>query len=176
MAEERLPTRDEAIRLLEDGRAGIGALLARVPKADLERPGIGGGEWSPKDLVGHLESWQEHALDALEAWEGGERAPIDRLISSRGIDEINADDVGRKARLSYAEARQRADATHARIIAAIGAMPDDRWQSPTTARARKPVGRRLGEIQGGPGGLFMHAHAHLKDLAAFVETLESPAR
>jgi hypothetical protein len=173
MGEERLPTRDEAIGLLENGRAEVYALLARVPKADLERPGIGGGDWSPKDLVGHLESWEEHALEALEAWERGERAPVDRLISSRSINAINADDVARKAALSYSETRRRADATHARIMAAIQGTSDARWRSPTTARARKPLGRRLGELQGGPRGLFMHAHAHVEDLAAFVDGLQS---
>ncbi|MEW6059285.1 MAG: DinB family protein [Actinomycetota bacterium] len=168
MGEEGLLTREEAVRVLEEGRAEIGALLARVPKADLERPGIGGGEWSPRDLVGHLESWEEHALDALAAWERGERAPIDRLISSRGINRINADDVARKASLSCSEARRRADATHARIIEAIRTMPDERWRTPATARARKPLGVRLGELQGGPRGLFMHADAHVEDLVEFV--------
>jgi hypothetical protein len=176
MVKERLPTRDEAIRILEEGRAEIDVLLARAPKADLERPGIGGGEWSPKDLVGHLESWEEHALEALDAWERGERAPIDRLIGSRGVNGVNADDIARKSGLTYSEVRRRADATHARIVAAIQAMPDERWRTPATARARKPLGVRLGEVEGGPRGLFMHAHAHVEDLAAFVEALESPRR
>jgi hypothetical protein len=39
---------------------------------------ITGGYWSAKDLVGHLTSWEEHALGALAAWRRGER----RLPSS----------------------------------------------------------------------------------------------
>jgi len=176
MGEESLPTREEAVRLLEEGRAEIDTLLARVPEADLDRPGLGGGEWSPRDLVGHLESWEEHALDALSAWERGERAPIDRTLSSRSVGAINADGVARKAGLSFSEARCRADATHAKLVAAILGMSDERWHAPATARARKPLGRRLGELQGGPRGLFMHAQAHVENLRAFVEPLDGPAR
>jgi hypothetical protein len=75
-AETSLPTRRAAIRVLEEGRARIEELLDRLPRSAMATPGLGGGAWSPKDLIGHLTSWEEHALDALAAWGRDERAPI----------------------------------------------------------------------------------------------------
>jgi hypothetical protein len=163
-----VPTRRRAIRILADGRAEIDALLAVLSPRDLTRPGIGGGTWSPKDLVGHLESWEEYALDALAAWDRGKRAPIDGQLYSRSTSAINAEGAERKRRRSYTQMRRHADATHARLVAAIEALSDERWREPATPRGRRPLGHRLGGILGGPGGLFMHSQAHVKSLRAFV--------
>ena len=169
MSEGELPSRSEAVRILVEGRAEIDALLARLSPRDLTRPGIGGGEWSPKDLLGHLASWEEHALEALAAWKRGERAPIDTQLYSRATSAINAEGVARKAKMAYASVRQSADRTHAALLAAMREMPDRRWSEPATPRGRKPLGHRLGAILGGPTGLFRHAEAHLKSLRAFVQ-------
>ena len=48
--------RTQAIRILEHGRIQIDALIREIPKLALTTPGLGGGVWSPKDLVGHLAS------------------------------------------------------------------------------------------------------------------------
>jgi hypothetical protein len=79
MAEAGPLGRTQAIRILQIGRTQIDALIREIPKQALTTPGLGGGVWSPRDLVGHLASWEEHALDAVVAWERGERAPIDEL-------------------------------------------------------------------------------------------------
>ena len=76
-----LPSLRAALRILRESRERTLELLERVPRGGFTRPGLGGGEWSPKDLVGHLSSWEEYALDALAAWERGARAPIDDLQS-----------------------------------------------------------------------------------------------
>ncbi len=67
--------RQEAVTILDSQRAEIMDLIDKLPAASGDLPGLGGGEWSPKDLLGHLESWQEHVLDALDAWSRSERAP-----------------------------------------------------------------------------------------------------
>jgi hypothetical protein len=79
MAEAGPLGRTQAIRILQIGRTQIDALIREIPQRALTTPGLGGGVWSPRDLVGHLASWEEHALDAVVAWERGERAPIDEL-------------------------------------------------------------------------------------------------
>jgi hypothetical protein len=163
-------TRRQAVRTLEEGRAAIDALLARVPPSDLERPGVGGGEWSPKDLVGHLARWEERALEALAAWDRGEGAPIDRELYSRKLSDINAEAVAAKAAMTYAQVRDEADRTHQQLLRAIREMPQGRWSSPATARGRKPLGHRLGQILVGVGP-FGHAQAHVKSLRQLVEGL-----
>jgi hypothetical protein len=166
--EAKLPSRREALRMLADQRAEIEALLGRLSGRDRTRSGLGGGEWSPKDLVSHLASWERFALDAVAAWERGERAPIDRELWSRSTSAINAEGVRAAANLSWAQARRRADATHAELVGLIESLSDTRWRTPATPRARNPVGMRIGQLLAGSNGPFTHDLAHLKDLRALV--------
>ncbi len=169
MAEAVTPTRREALRILEEGRARIDELLDRLPRSSMTTPGLGGGTWSPKDLIGHLASWEEYALDALAAWERDERAPIDDLQFTLSTSRINDQAVARRAAWSLARVRREAGRTRDELLAAVLTMSDARWRAPTTSRGRKPLGARLGAILVGTGGPFGHDAAHLRSLAAFVE-------
>jgi len=169
MAALPIPTRREAIGILEEGRGRIEELLDRLPRAAMTVPGLGGGTWSPKDLVGHLASWEEHALDALAAWARDGRAPIDDLWFSLSTSRINDQAVQRKAAWSLAKVRRDSERTHAELLGALRSMSDTRWRSPATSRGRKPLGARLGSILVGTGGPFGHDAAHLKSLRGFVE-------
>jgi hypothetical protein len=169
MAEGALPTRREAVGILRDGRTRTLDLLGRLPSPAWTTPGLGGGEWSPKDLLGHLASWEEFALDALHAWEAGAAAPIDALWRSVSTSRINRQNVERKAPWSVAKVRREADRTLAELVAAIEGTSEARWRGPVTLRGRKPLAVRLGGILGGPRGLFRHDEAHLPSLRAFVE-------
>jgi hypothetical protein len=163
-----LPTRTEAIQILEQDRRTTLELIRRLPPRAITTRGLGGGDWSPKDLIGHLESWEQHALDALEAWGRGEPAPSDVALRSAGLNGLNRAEVERKARWSAAKAMKGAADTHQRIVAAIRSLPDDRWLAPATRRARRPLGRGIGGILGGPSGPFRHDAAHHPDLREFV--------
>jgi len=162
-------TREEALAILDDGRREIRVLVRRLPERSLARPGLGGGEWSPKDLVGHLASWEEHALEALAAWGAGDRAPIDRELHERGVNAVNEEAVAAKSKLTVDEVLHDAEVAHASLMGAIRGISDAAWERPATARGRKTLGHRLGQILGGPGGGFRHADAHLPDLRAFAD-------
>lgn len=160
-------TRQEAIDALESGHGRIRRLLKRIPPHRMARPGVGGGDWSPKDLVGHLCFWEENALEALAAWNAGERAPIDREIYTRSIGTINEAGVRKRSRHTLARVMRDWDNVHGRLIRAIRTMPDARWENPATPRSRKALGHRMGQLLVGPGP-FQHADAHVKDLEMFV--------
>ncbi len=66
-------------------------LIEQLPPRTLSTTGIGGGAWSPADLLGHLAAWEGFALDALHAWDRRERAPIDIALDARGLNGVNAD-------------------------------------------------------------------------------------
>jgi len=168
MAEAGPLVRTQAIRILERGRTQIDALILEIPKQALTTPGLGGGGWSPKDLVGHLASWEEHALDAVAAWERGERAPIDelgRMLSTRAINDQN---VRRKSGWSFARVQRESERTHEQLIDAIRTLDADSWTAPVGPRGRRPLWQRLGGILSGPGGPFRHDESHLPSLADFV--------
>jgi hypothetical protein len=164
-----VPTRTEAIRILERERRTTLKLIRRLPARAITTRGLGGGDWSPKDLIGHLESVEQDALDALDAWARGEPAPSDVAIRKAGLNALNRAEVERKARWSAAKSSKSATDTHERIVAAIKSLSDDRWLAPPTRRARRPLARSIGEILGGPSGVFRHDAAHHPDLVEFVK-------
>jgi hypothetical protein len=172
-----VPSRDEAVRTLEEGHARVGELLSGLSEAELTKPAtIGGGDWSAKDLIGHLAFWEELALEAIEQWRAGRTLRVETGIfaqGSEGIDRANAEAVARKAEWSLEEVRSRAEDTHRTLLAEIESMNDEEW----TANAFYPTERRehladlLGSVLGAPKGPFGHASAHTPDLEAYVGSL-----
>ena len=165
-----MATRQAAIEVLERGHASVRRLLKELPDHWTARPGVGGGDWSPKDLVAHLTFWEERVLEALAAWERGERAPIDREIYSRSIGSINEEAVRARSRHTLAKVLRDWDNVHGELIGTIRTMPDARWENPATPRGRKSLEHRIGQLLVGREP-FGHAEAHVKDLEAFVDRI-----
>jgi len=168
-----VPNQAEALKILMDGQAQLDALFSRLDEAALMRPAtIGGGEWSAKDLIGHIAFWEELALEAIDASRAGRKPAVDEF---KNADEANAHNQRNTAPQSLAETRKRAEAAHHAITAAIQAMSDQEWSAPLggPSSQSRTLGERVGGILGGPRGAFDHAWAHLDDLSAYVE---SPAR
>jgi len=161
-------TRREAIEVLDREHAKVLDLVRRLPPEARIRNGLGGGDWSPKDLLGHLESWEEHALAALEHWERREPPPIEVALAGEGLDGVNARTVEEKSGLPVDEVIRRYRATHRAMIAKIRELSDERWRTRALPPNRRAVATRLGSILGGPAGPFRHAQAHLGELQAFV--------
>ena len=161
-----LVPRREAIRLLQTDRRATEAALAHLSTRQIASALLGDGDWSPKDLLGRLESWEEHALGALDAWSRGEGAPIDRALRELGLTRVNTDEIARKASRSVAKALSSSSATHDELLASIRSIPDAAWVTPPTRRSRTPLGVRLGQILTGSDGPFRHDLAHLTGLRA----------
>ena len=89
-------------------------------------------------------------------------------LRSVGLNALNRAEVERKSRRSAAKSLEEATDTHRRIVAAIRSLPEERWLAPATRRARRPLGRSIGGILGGPTGPFRHDAAHHPDLREFV--------
>ena len=140
-----VPTRTEAIRILERDRRTTLGMLQRLPARAITTRGLGGGDWSPKDLIGHLESWEQHGLDALEAWARGEPAPSDVALRNIGLNGLNRAEVERKSRWSAVKSLTSAGETHQRIVAAIRS-------SPTSAGSLPPRDGLAGRSGGASGG------------------------
>ncbi len=162
------PAKLDAIRLVRADRERTNALLASIDPAAFETPGLGGGSWSPTDLVGHLETWEENALEALDAWDRGEGAPIAAQLQALGTDEFNRRAVERKATVGAGETRTAAAATHTRMVERFAALSDERWTSEPVAGDESTVAARLGSTLGGELGPFRHDPDHWVDLEAFA--------
>jgi DinB superfamily len=166
---EATPTRRRAIAILRGGHEAVLELYERLPARTRTRSGLGGGTWSPKDLIGHLETWEAFALQALDAWAQGHGPAFERELWTVGTGRLNGAEVERKRSRSAPQVLRRAEATHVELLGRLEEIGDAAWRRPGSPRGRKPMGERLGGILGGPAGPFRHAQAHLRDLEAFVE-------
>jgi hypothetical protein len=115
-------------------------------------------------------------LDALAAWEVGEKAPIDDLQFTVSTSRINTRNVERKARWSLARVERESVTTHEALLAAVEELTDARWRGTVTPRGRKPLGARLGGILGGPAGHFRHDEAHHRTLHELLGGAEPSSR
>jgi hypothetical protein len=87
----------------------------------LVEPGVV-GEWSVRDLLGHISTWEDEAMAALPVILEGR--PLPRYASSGGIDAFNARDQDRKRGITIAELRQVLEATHQRFMAYLASVPE----------------------------------------------------
>jgi hypothetical protein len=170
------PSREEALTTLADGHARLERLFARLAEDQTTRPAtIGGGDWSAKDLLGHIALCEEIALVTMEAWLKGQRPPIEERFTVRETDAQNAWNQERKRDWPLDRVRTDSEATHRRLISAIEEMTDDDWEAPKTFEgdAREDLRTELGVVLGAPQRPFGHAFAHLSDLEAYVEQVTS---
>jgi hypothetical protein len=176
------PSQEEAISILEEGNARLRELLQSIPEPDLIREAaIGGGEWSAKDLIGHIATWEELAIRSLEEWRRGEIPWVERDdgpftgSGNEAVDAINARTVEEKRRLSLEEVRRSGDETHRRLVALIRGLSGDEWTArafyPTENNRRRSLVTLLGAILGAPRAPFGHAFAHIPDVLAFVASV-----
>jgi hypothetical protein len=166
-------TRDEALATLEDGQAQVDALVAQLSAEEAECPStIGGGDWSAKDLMGHLARWNEIAYEALGSWRKRERPEVEDVWGD-GVDKLNAENYERSKADSTPGAHERLRRSHAALVGAIRAMDNAEWhaKAPYQTERRSWLGMMLGSITGAPRRAFGHAFAHLPDLERYVSEL-----
>ncbi len=174
-------SRAEAVAILREGQAKLEELVSGLPNEELEKPGTVGGGWSAKDLIGHIATWEEVALGALEEFRRGEIPFPERPEGpfappgTASVDAFNARTIEEKRRLSLDEVRARAQAVHRDLVAAIESLSDEEWKAkafyPTPNNRRRHLHTLLGSVLGAPKGPFRHAFAHMPDLEVFASSV-----
>ena len=165
------PSPTEAAAILEEGQTAVDRLADRVPEEEAVRRGaIGGGEWSLKDLLGHLAHWEELALETISR---ARAAGAITRVALNDVDEENAKDVARKLDWPLDRVRGEARSTHERLLSAIRSTSDEDWNRalPFDAGGERTLGGMLGSVLGAPERPFGHAWAHLRDLEEYVSSL-----
>ena len=149
------------------------SLFGNLTSEQMTRPKtIGGGDWSAKDLLGHIAFWEELALESLANWRAG-RPPPTEASEWPGTDAANARNQEQTTDQSLGEVRARAELAHTRLLEAIQALSETEWQAAPfypDARATS-LGDLLGRVLGGSNGLFEHADDHVAELRAYVDAV-----
>ncbi len=131
MSEEQV---EKLLKRLDTAWTAFKESYAGVPDAQLLEPGIA-GDWSVKDILAHVTTWEEEALKHLPLIMAGGRPP--RYVTAYGgIDAFNARMTAQKRGLSLADVRRQLDDTHHRLIAFIANAPAGQFTRETRARRR----------------------------------------
>ncbi|MFL5766887.1 MAG: DinB family protein [Actinomycetota bacterium] len=161
----------EAAAILEEGQTAVARLAARVPEEEaVRRNAIGGGEWSLKDLLGHLAHWEELALETIARSQADDR--ISR-VALDDVDEENANDIARKLDWPLERVRTEARSTHERLLAEIRSTSVEDWNRPRPfdGGGERTLGSMLGSVLGAPERPFGHAWAHLREVEEYLSSL-----
>jgi DinB superfamily len=130
------PVSEQTQRLLKRLNAAWTALAdsyAGMSDAQLVEPGVV-DDWSVKDILAHVTTWEEEALQHLPLIIAGGTPP--RYAARGGIDAFNARATEEGRRLSLAEVLRRRDEVHARLLDFICSQPEGTFASRTRARRR----------------------------------------
>jgi hypothetical protein len=118
---------DKAWSDLQESYAGL-------PDAALVEAGVT-GDWSVKDILAHVSTWEEEALKHLPHILEGERPPR-YSTQYGGIDAFNALMTEKKRRLSLAEVLRQLDETHTRLIEFVQSAPEEQITRESRFRRR----------------------------------------
>ncbi len=117
---------DRAWTAFKESYAGLSA-------SRLTEPGVT-GDWSVKDILAHVTTWEGEALTHLPLIIAGGRSP--RYVRVGGIDAFNARMTEEKRGLSLPEVLRQLDDTHGRLIDFIQRTPHAQFTGDTRFRRR----------------------------------------
>jgi len=92
------------------------------------------GDWSIKDLLAHITTWEGEALKYLPVILEGKRPP--RYAAQGGIDVFNARMTNEKHGLPLAAVRGQMEETHHRVLDLLQAVPEEHLIGETPFRRR----------------------------------------
>ena len=126
-------TRQQLLARMERAWAELRESFSGLSDTQLAEPGVA-GEWSVRDILAHVTTWEEEALKYLPLINSGGRPP--RYASIGGLDAFNARTSAAKGGLSLAEVLRQFDETHQRLIAYLHTVPEEQFATETRFRHR----------------------------------------
>jgi hypothetical protein len=126
--------RQQLLQRLDKAWAAFQASYAGLTDSQMTEPGVT-GDWSVKDILAHVTTWEEEALKSLPLILQGVRPPRYSVLYG-GIDAFNAQMATQKQDLSLADIRQQLDETHGRLVAYVQNAPEDQFTRETRFRRR----------------------------------------
>ena len=122
------------MKRLEQRWSELGESYAGLSETEMNRPGVA-GEWSVKDVIAHVTTWEEESLKHLPQILAGGRPPR-YSVTYGGIDAFNAQMAERKRGLSLAEVLRQRNETHRRLVEFIQGTHEREFVRETRCRRR----------------------------------------
>ena len=125
--------KQQLLKRLEKAWAAIKESYAGLSDSQLMEPGVM-GNWSVKDILAHVTTWEEESLKYLPLIITGGKPP--RYIQYGGIDAFNAQMTEQKRGLALSDVLGQLDETHRRLIDYIRSVPEEHFARETPFRRR----------------------------------------
>src|SRR5439155_9041031 len=125
--------KQKLLKQLEKAWTAIKESYAGLSDSQLTEPGVM-GNWSVKDILAHVTTWEEEALKYLPLIITGGRPP--RYIQYGGIDAFNAQMTEQKRDLALSEVLKQLDETHRRLTDYLRSVPEEHSTRETRLRHR----------------------------------------
>lgn len=122
-------SKSEVIAAVEDTWRTFRDSFERLTTGDLEVSGVA-GEWSIKDVVGHVAAWDLALARALTARDPGQE------LSDRQIDAFNRQQSTRRAKRTVAEVLTELEEARRTLRDALQSAPDEAFTRGTDWRLR----------------------------------------
>lgn len=117
--------KDTLFRRIEGAWRELHEALDGLSDEEMSEPGAV-GEWSVRDLLAHVTTWEEEAIKSLPVIVRGGKLP--RYASVGGIDAFNAREQEAKRALSLDRLRVEMAATHQRLLALLDRVPESAYR------------------------------------------------
>ncbi|MCC6799099.1 MAG: ClbS/DfsB family four-helix bundle protein [Anaerolineae bacterium] len=127
-------TKQQLLDKLERAWADLKASFSGMSEAQMTTPGVT-GDWSVKDILAHVTTWEEEALRMMPVILEN-KTPPRYADQYGGLNAFNAQMSAQKRDLPLAEVLAQLDATHRRLIEYVQRAPDDQITRETRFRRR----------------------------------------
>ncbi len=121
-------SKEEILNSLRTGRAELEAALAGLSAEQMLRPGTCGGEWSVKDLMGHIAAWEQHLLADYARLFAGQ--PVREFAGDEEVDRINAATFARCREAPLAEMQAEFARSYRRVLAWVEGASEEQLARP----------------------------------------------
>jgi hypothetical protein len=115
-------TKTELLRLLAQEWGLLLAAMGRTPLGMMQS--AVSGDWTPKDIAGHITTWETDSLRAALEWaQGRDHTPLD-ADPSWSLDAWNAEQVAAKHDEPVALVFAEFGTTHTRLVSLLTMLPE----------------------------------------------------
>ncbi len=127
-------TRQQLLQRLDKAWGAFKESYAGLSEPELTRSGVT-GDWSVRDILAHVTTWEQEALKYLPLiLQGG--TPPRYSTQYGGIDAFNARMTEQKKGLSLAEALGQLEDVHQRVVELVQSVPEEQVTRETRFRHR----------------------------------------
>ena len=122
-----MPNRDDTLNTVSRSWQVLERALALVPHDRVDAPGVV-GPWSVKDLIGHVATWDQEALQALRSYHAdGETRTL--ATWPEDVDGFNASEVDRKRNVDLDVLHRELAETHRQIVKLISDLEEAAFET-----------------------------------------------